>query len=112
MTKTYQILIEYVGTRYVGWQKQKNGISVQEILQKVLKKLTKKDIIIFGSGRTDAGVHAIEQSAHFKTNYKINNKLNFIKLLNYFLLDYDISILNIIRLRKFPKHRKYRTIEF
>jgi|TARA_B110000444_G_C18832171_1_gene593838 tRNA pseudouridine38-40 synthase len=106
LTKTYQILIEYVGTRYVGWQKQKNGISVQEILQKVLKKLTKKDIIIFGSGRTDAGVHAIEQSAHFKTNYKINNKLNFIKSLNYFLLDYDISILNIIK-RKNNFHSRH-----
>jgi len=91
----YQILIEYVGTKFVGWQKQKNGLSVQEILQKVLKKLTKKEIVIFGSGRTDAGVHAIEQSAHFETDYKIKNKLNFIKSLNFFLLNYDVSILDI-----------------
>lgn len=106
MIKNYQILIEYVGTKYVGWQKQKNGLSVQEILQKVIKKLTKKDIIIFGSGRTDAGVHAIEQSAHFKTNYKIDNKSDFIKSLNYFLLDYDISILNIIK-RKNDFHSRH-----
>ena len=95
--QTYQILIEYVGTKFVGWQQQKNGLSVQEILQKVLKKLLKKEIVIFGSGRTDAGVHAIEQSAHFKTDYKIKNKYNFIKSLNFFLLNYDISILNIIK---------------
>ncbi len=92
---TYQILIEYEGTNFVGWQIQKNGLSVQEVIQKSLKRLTKKNIIIFGSGRTDAGVHAIEQSAHFKTNYKIKNKINFIKSLNFFLSKYDVSILDI-----------------
>ena len=68
---TYQILIEYDGTEFVGWQFQKNGTSIQEIIQKALKKLTKKNIIIFGAGRTDAGVHAFEQSAHFKIENKI-----------------------------------------
>ena len=67
--KKYQILIEYVGTKFVGWQIQKNGLSVQEVIQKSLKKLTKKSILIHGSGRTDAGVHAIEQSAHFETDF-------------------------------------------
>ena len=94
---TYQILVEYVGTRFVGWQKQKNGFSVQELLQKVLKKITKKNIIVFGSGRTDAGVHALNQSAHFKTDYKINDKRNFIKSLNYFLSNFEVSILDIIK---------------
>ena len=91
----YQILIEYVGTDFVGWQIQKNGVSIQETIQKFLKKITKKDLILHGSGRTDAGVHAIEQSAHFKTNYKIKNKLNFLKSLNFFLYDYNIAILDI-----------------
>ena len=61
----YQIIIEYDGTGYVGWQKQKNGKSIQETIEKVLKKLLKYNIILHGSGRTDAGVHAIAQSAHF-----------------------------------------------
>ncbi len=92
---TYQILIEYVGTKFIGWQIQKNGISVQEILQKKLKKILKNKIIIFGSGRTDAGVHAIEQSAHFKTIKKIENKIKFINSLNFFLSKHQVSVLNI-----------------
>ena len=95
MMETYQILIEYDGTKFVGWQIQKNGNSVQETIQKILKKLIKKKILLVGSGRTDAGVHAIEQSAHFKTNYKIKDKRNFIKSLNFFLSKYDVSILKI-----------------
>ena len=95
MLKNYQILIEYEGTNFVGWQIQKNGLTVQEVIQKALKKITKKKIILFGSGRTDTGVHAIEQSAHFKTSYQIKNKLNFIKSLNFFLYKYNVSILDI-----------------
>ena len=92
---TYQILIEYVGTNFVGWQTQKNGHSVQEILQKSLKRLMKKNTIVFGSGRTDSGVHAIEQSAHFKTDFKIKDKITFMKSLNFFLLNHNVSVLNI-----------------
>ena len=95
MTQTYQILIEYDGTKFVGWQIQKNGNSVQETIQKILKRLIKKKILLVGSGRTDAGVHALEQSAHFKTEYKIKDKRNFIKSLNYFLSKYGVSILKI-----------------
>jgi|TARA_B110000438_G_scaffold294397_1_gene335753 tRNA pseudouridine38-40 synthase len=93
--KTYQIMIEYEGSKFVGWQMQKNGISVQEVIQKALRKLIKKKITIYGSGRTDAGVHAIEQSAHFRTDYKINSKISFIKSINFFLSNYDVSILAV-----------------
>ena len=75
---TYQILIEYDGSNYVGWQAQKNGISIQEIIEKKLKKLLKENITVYGSGRTDAGVHAIEQSAHFKISNIIQNKFKFL----------------------------------
>ena len=61
----YQIIIEYDGTNFVGWQMQKNGLSVQEAIQKILIKVLKQKIILYGSGRTDSGVHALEQSAHF-----------------------------------------------
>ena len=62
----YQIIIEYDGTNYVGWQKQKNGKSIQETIEKVLKKIFKQKVNLKGSGRTDAGVHALGQSAHFE----------------------------------------------
>jgi len=92
---TYQIIVEYLGTKFVGWQIQKNGISVQEALEKVLSKFLKDKIQVIGSGRTDAGVHANEQSAHFKTKQKIKNKNIFINSINFFLRNYTISILTI-----------------
>ena len=61
----YQIILEYDGFSYIGWQIQKKGISIQGTVEKALTKLLKKKIKIYGAGRTDAGVHAIEQSAHF-----------------------------------------------
>ena len=81
----YQILIEYDGTNFVGWQIQKNGHSIQEAIQKTLKKIFKQKIILYGSGRTDSGVHALEQSAHFSLKKKINNKLLLLNTLNFFL---------------------------
>jgi tRNA pseudouridine38-40 synthase len=114
--KKYQILIEYVGTGFVGWQIQKNGLSVQEIIQKSLKKLTKKKILVHGSGRTDAGVHATEQSAHFETDFFIKDKKNFIKSLNFFLSKYSVSILkirnrnNLFHARYSAKKRTYKYV--
>ena len=70
---TYQIRVEYLGTNFVGWQFQKNGLSIQEVLEKALSQYLKEKIRVIGSGRTDSGVHASEQSAHFKTKNKINN---------------------------------------
>ena len=91
----YQILIEYLGTSFVGWQIQKKGISVQKAIQLVLTKLLKQKILLYGSGRTDAGVHAIEQSAHFDSKNRIINIEKFIKSLNFFLNPKKISIINI-----------------
>ena len=56
----YQLLIEYLGTNYKGWQIQKKNKTIQGILQDKIRKLLKENITIVGSGRTDAGVHAIE----------------------------------------------------
>ena len=67
----YKIVIEYDGTNFVGWQQQENGQSIQSTLQEALFKLTGENIIIFGAGRTDAGVHAYGQVASFTLNKKI-----------------------------------------
>ena len=106
----YQILIEYEGTKFVGWQIQKNGVSVQEVIQKALRKLTKKNIVVFGAGRTDSGVHAIEHSAHFKTNYKIKNKSSFLRSLNFFMREYNVSILNMIK-KKSTFHARHSALK-
>jgi len=55
----------YDGTEYAGWQKQPNQVSVQQVIEEVLGKLFKAPAVIQGSGRTDAGVHALEQVFHF-----------------------------------------------
>ena len=91
----YQIIIEYDGTNFVGWQKQKNGPSIQQTIEKTLTKILKEKIILYGSGRTDSGVHALAQSAHFKSMFEINSKLTFLNSVNFFLLKKKISIIKI-----------------
>ena len=75
----YQLLIEYEGTNFRGWQIQKRGLTIQGLIQEKLKKLLKEEIILNGSGRTDTGVHAIEQSAHFDNKKEIRNLENFLQ---------------------------------
>ena len=91
----YQILIEYDGSRYFGWQIQKKGKTIQGIIQKKISKLLKEKIIISAAGRTDAGVHANEQSAHFDCKNKINQTIKFLKSINHFLRKEGISILKV-----------------
>ena len=91
----YQILIEYVGTNYSGWQIQKKGKTIQGKIQKVISKILKEKVNIIGSGRTDSGVHALEQSAHFDTSAKIKDSDKFLKSINHFLSRYSISILDL-----------------
>ena len=83
----YQILIEYVGTNFVGWQIQSKGKSIQKLIQTKLSKLLKEKISLIGSGRTDSGVHAIEQSAHFECKKEIQNLDKFLKSINHFVND-------------------------
>jgi len=96
----YQIIIEYDGTNFVGWQMQKNGKSLQDAIQKILTKILKKKIILYGSGRTDSGVHAIGQSAHFIVKKKIENNYLFLNTINFFLNKKKISILKIQKKEK------------
>ena len=91
----YQILIEYVGTNFVGWQIQSKGKSIQKLIQTKLSKLLKEKILLIGSGRTDTGVHAIEQSAHFECKNEIQNSDKFLKSVNHFVNDMSVSIISI-----------------
>ena len=91
----YQILIEYAGTNFRGWQVQKKGKTVQGLIQEKISKLLKEKIILLGSGRTDTGVHAIEQSAHFDCKNQIKHSDKFLKSINFFLNKEGVAILKI-----------------
>ena len=91
----YLLKIEYDGTKFVGWQFQKNGKSIQGVIEKALRKIFKLKIRITGAGRTDKGVHAKGQYANFKINKIIDDKKKFINSINYFLKKDLISVLDI-----------------
>ena len=81
----YLLKIEYEGTNFIGWQSQKNGQSIQDNIEKALKKVLKTQTRIIGSGRTDKGVHALSQYANFKSKLKIKEKRIFLNSINFFL---------------------------
>jgi tRNA pseudouridine38-40 synthase len=67
----YKLVVEYDGTPFVGWQRQTNGLSIQEVLEAAALSLTGETAIVHGAGRTDAGVHARGQVATFHTDRPI-----------------------------------------
>ena len=102
----YQILIEYVGTDFRGWQIQKKGSTIQGLIQENLSKLLKEKIILNGSGRTDTGVHAIEQSGHFDSKKEILDLTKFLKSINHFTNDQGVAIKKI-RKRSSKFHSRF-----
>jgi tRNA pseudouridine38-40 synthase len=95
----YKLDIEYDGTLFVGWQFQKNGLSIQEVLQNAIFSLSKEKVIITGAGRTDSGVHALAQVAHFDLKKKIK-KNNLLTGLNQHIGNNPITILKIKKVNK------------
>jgi tRNA pseudouridine38-40 synthase len=86
----YKLIIQYDGTNYSGWQIQKNAVTVQKLISDSIEILVKEKINLTGAGRTDSGVHALGQTANFKTRstidtYKFSYSLNS-------LLPKDIAI--------------------
>jgi len=89
--RNIRLLLEYDGSRYHGWQRQKSDLSLQQVIEEALERLTKAPIKLSGSGRTDAGVHALGQVASFRTHCGIPLKA-FHEGLNS-MLPYDIAVL-------------------
>ena len=77
MKFNYQIIIEYLGRNFAGWQIQKNSKSIQETIEKALLKTLNTKTKVVGSGRTDAGVNAFGQSANFQVKNEIKNFISF-----------------------------------
>ena len=69
--KRILLTVEYDGTNYAGWQRQINGLAVQQVLEEALQKATGERIVVTGASRTDAGVHALGQAVHFDTESRI-----------------------------------------
>lgn len=91
--KKYKITIEYDGTNYYGWQIQKNGPTIQGELEKALWRMLREEIKVIGAGRTDRGVHATGQVAHFATSREILPRKIHLGLNSF--LPWDITIQRI-----------------
>lgn len=92
--RNFRMVLEFDGTQYKGWQRQKNGLSIQQVLEEKLAILTGEAVKVIGSGRTDAGVHALGQVAHFKTSSQIP-EINLRNGLNS-LLPADIAVRDLV----------------
>lgn len=89
----YKLVIEYLGSGFVGWQKQKNCISVQEVIENAIYSFTNEKVALYAAGRTDAGVHAKGQVAHVAFEKETDN-IRFIKAINHFVRPHKVSIIS------------------
>jgi len=88
----FKLTIEYDGADFVGWQRQDNGLGVQQALEQAITAFCGEQVTVFGAGRTDSGVHALAQVGHFDleretTAYKV------CEAMNYHLKDHNVAIL-------------------
>jgi tRNA pseudouridine38-40 synthase len=88
--RNIKMILEYEGTRYHGWQYQVGRITIQQVLEECIGTITQEKIRVIGSGRTDAGVHALNQVANFTTNTTIEAR-NLLRGINS-LLPVDIAV--------------------
>lgn len=68
----FKAIVSYDGTNYIGWQRQPDGMTVQEQIETIMEKICQKKVHITASGRTDAGVHALAQVFHFDSDFKLS----------------------------------------
>ena len=90
----YKLTIEYEGSGFVGWQRQKNGLAVQEVVEKAVEMYSQHSVSVQGAGRTDAGVHAIGQVAH--VDIPRNDDEHVVRnAINAYLKDHSVVILDV-----------------
>ncbi len=90
----YKIKLEYDGSGFAGWQRQSGAISVQETIQHAIEKFTNENVKVYGAGRTDAGVHALGQIAHFDL-LQVFTPNKVMDALNHFLRQSNITVLGV-----------------
>jgi len=94
---TFKVTLEYDGTRYSGWQEQKNARTVMGEIRKAAEQVFGGDLEMQGAGRTDAGVHALAQVMHIKVASQVQHTPGVIRRRLNDLLPADIAILNVER---------------
>lgn len=112
IVRNIKIIIEYDGTHFSGWQTQPHKRTVQGTIEKVLQKIIQQKITIIGASRTDAGVHALGQVAHFHTSHPVTCKRLFAALNG--LLPPDISVKEVLEVSDFhaQKNAKRKTYTY
>ena len=109
MTARYKLILEYDGSGFVGWQRQDNGTSIQEAVEVAIEKFSGEQVRVFGAGRTDAGVHALGQVAHFDLA-KVTNSETIANALNAHLRPHSIAVLFVEAVdEKFDARHSART---
>ncbi len=109
----YKLLLEYDGTGLVGWQRQNNGLSVQEIVETAALRFCGKKVIVHGAGRTDAGVHALGQVAHLDLPKEMSPAV-IANALNQHMKPHAVVVLEVARVadnfdaRRSARGRVYR----
>ena len=88
----WKITVQYDGAGFVGWQRQENGLGVQEALEDAIEKFAQQRVSVFGAGRTDSGVHALGQVAHFDLD-KETDAETVRNALNYHCKPHPVSVL-------------------
>ena len=92
----YKLILEYDGTGLVGWQRQNNGLSVQEIVETAALRFCGEAIVVHGSGRTDAGVHALAQAAHLDLPREASPEV-IRNALNQHMKPHAVAVLDVAR---------------
>ena len=92
----YKINLEYDGTDLIGWQENRQGPSVQSLLQDAIYKFCGENVVVYSAGRTDAGVHAINMVAHFDLE-KEQDAETVMRALNFYLVNSPVAVLNCER---------------
>lgn len=113
----FHLTVEYDGGAFVGWQRQKNGISVQEAIESAIRKFCGQEVTAHGAGRTDAGVHALGQAVHFDLDGPYQPE-TVRKAINYHLGNHLISVVRArevpddfsVRFSAVQRHYEYRII--
>jgi tRNA pseudouridine38-40 synthase len=113
----YKIIIEYLGTGLSGWQRQSKSLSVQQILEEAIFKFSSERTVLYAAGRTDAGVHALGQVAHFELE-QYYDTYRIMEAINYFVRPHKVGVINCIlvdadfhaRFSAIARHYIYRII--